>query len=447
MYAIIDVETTGGSPAQDRIIEIAVFVFDGEKIVDQFSSLVNPNKKIDPYVTKLTGISDNMVKDAPTFVDIHKKVLQFLSPENIFVAHNVKFDYGMVRMEFKRMGMEFTRKQIDTVTLARKVLPGFNSYSLGVLCDSLGIKVENRHRAHGDAEATVKLLDLILKQSSSKKYIEIELNHGVDVTILPPHLSMGEIEKLPEEAGVFYFKDENDQVIFIDAAKNIRKQVISFFNKANETAAYSDKTNIFRQIDFQASGNELTARLLAYKEIRTKTPPLNKIPRLPKLSHAIFITTDPEGFYHLKALRIEEGEGEMTLKFSSKSAALKVLNKIIAESYLHVQFSLLRKITDPEQLQNFKPSFNEKIEKAVRKYLYKNSNFFIVGEGRRPDENSVVWIENSVYKGFGYIYPELTPVNIESLKDCIVADEDDTEIQKLIRLQLRKSKGLKIISY
>jgi len=447
MYAIIDVETTGGSPAQDRIIEIAVFIFDGERVVDQFSSLVNPHKKIDPYVTKLTGISDKMVVNAPSFKDLNQKVLAFLSPENIFVAHNVKFDYGMVRMEFKRMGMDFTRKQIDTVTLARKVLPGFNSYSLGVLCDSLGIKVENRHRAHGDAEATVKLLDIILKQSSSKKYIDIELNHGMDASILPPNLSMGEIEKLPEEAGVFYFKDEKEVIIFIDAAKSIRKQVISFFTKANESAAYAQQQNLFRQIDFQATGNELTAKLLAYKEIRKRTPPLNKTPRPPKLSHAIFIAPDTEGFNHLKVLRIEEAEGEMTLKFSSKNAALKVLNKIIAESYLQVQFSLLRKITDPEQLENFKPSFNEKIEKAVRKYLYKNANFFIVGEGRRPDENSVVWIENSTYKGFGYIYPELTPVNTETLKDCIEADEDDPEIQKLIRLQLRKSKGLKVISY
>ena len=197
MYAIIDVETTGGSPSVDRIIEIAVIVYDGENILQQYSSLVNPRRPIDKYVTQLTGITDAMVKNAPVFEDIQDKILE-LTEGNIFVAHNVKFDYGMMRSEYKRLATDYVRKQIDTVTLARKVLPGFTSYSLGSLCDSLGIKIENRHRALGDAEATVKLLDIILKQSSSKKYIEIELNHGIDPSILPPNITLGEIEKLPE---------------------------------------------------------------------------------------------------------------------------------------------------------------------------------------------------------------------------------------------------------
>ena len=138
MYAIIDVETTGGSPSVDRVIEIAVFVYDGTKITDSYSSLINPKRLIDPYVTKLTGITDDMVKHSPTFEDVHEKILA-LTHENIFVAHNVKFDFGMIRQEFKRLGIDFNRKQLDTVNLARKVIPGFNSYSLGNICDSLGI--------------------------------------------------------------------------------------------------------------------------------------------------------------------------------------------------------------------------------------------------------------------------------------------------------------------
>src|SRR5579862_7079328 len=123
MYAIIDVETTGGSPMSDRIIEIAIFVFDGEKITDSFSTLLNPRRPIDPYVTRLTGITPEMVSEAPSFEDVHQKLLE-LTHENIFVAHNVKFDFGMLRQEFKRMGIDFNRKQLDTVNLARKALPG-----------------------------------------------------------------------------------------------------------------------------------------------------------------------------------------------------------------------------------------------------------------------------------------------------------------------------------
>jgi DNA polymerase-3 subunit epsilon len=446
MYAVIDVETTGGSPSVDRIIEIAVIVYDGENILEQYSSLVNPHRNIDKYVTQLTGITDKMVKNAPSFEDIQEKILE-ITKEKIFVAHNVKFDYGMMRSEYKRLGVDFVRKQVDTVTLARKVMPGFNSYSLGSLCDSLGIVIENRHRALGDVEATVKLLNMILGQSTSKKYLEIELNHGIDPAILPPNITLGEIEKLPEEPGYFYMKDASDKVLFIDASKNVRREVIKFFNKAESLPERRAEQEVITQIDYQATGNELMARLGAYHEVRRVMPDFNKKPKDYKFSYAIFITTDSDGFKHLKIEKIDFTDGEATLKFQSKGTAQKVLYKIIAEGHLQVQFSLLHKITEPEQRENFKKSYNEKVDKAVRKYLYKNSNFFIVGDGRRPDENSVVCIENSVYMGMGYIAPELTELTTENLRACIKPEEDDLEIQKIIRQELRKGKGLKIVNF
>ena len=202
MYAVIDVETTGGSPSSDRVVEIAVIVFDGDKIIDSYETLLNPGRAIDPYVTKLTGITQEMVQSAPTFQQVHQRILE-LTNENIFVAHNVKFDFGMLRQEFRRLGIDFNRRQIDTVNLARKALPGFESYSLGNICDSLGIDITNRHRAYGDAEATVRLFSMILSKPAAARYIEIELNHGIDMDLLPPYLSKAEIEKLPEDAGVF----------------------------------------------------------------------------------------------------------------------------------------------------------------------------------------------------------------------------------------------------
>jgi DNA polymerase-3 subunit epsilon len=353
----------------------------------------------------------------------------------------------MMRSEYKRLGVDYVRKQIDTVTLSRKVLPGFNSYSLGSLCDSLGIIIENRHRALGDAEATVRLLDMILKQSSSKKHIEIELNQGIDPSILPPGITLGEIEKLPEEPGVFYFKDAADNILLIDASKNVRREVIKFFNKTEGLPDRHEAHAAITQIDYQATGNELIARLWVYQELQISTPPFNKKPRDYKFSHGIFLTTDADGFKHISVERLDYPGGEVTLKFQGKGTALKVMHKIVLESHLQVQFSLLRKMTDPDQRENFKKSYNEKIERAVRKYLYKNTNFFIVGDGRRPDENSVVWIENSVYRGYGYICPELTEINIENLMASITRQEDDLEIQKIIRQELRKAKGLKFINY
>lgn len=446
MYAIIDVETTGGSPAIDRIIEIAIVCFDGEKVTDQFTTLLNPNRAIDKYVTQLTGITDKMVKDAPVFADVANQIFSLLEGK-IFVAHNVKFDYSLVRSEFKRIGVDFVRKRIDTVTLAQKVLPGFSSYSLGTLCDALGIVVENRHRALGDAEATVKLFDLILKQSASKKFIEIELNHGIDPLILPPHITIDELEKLPEEPGIVYMKNAADEVLLIEPSKNMRKEVIKFFNKAIGNPARQQAHNVLTQIDFVATGHELVAKLWAYEEVKKSVPVFNKRPREMRFSYGIFLAPDEEGFFHLRILKLQETELEPAMRFSGKNTAHKVLSRIISEGHLQVLFNLLKQMTDAEQRRNFQKTYNEKLTRTVRSFLYKEENFFVVAEGRRPDEKSVVWVESSIYRGFGYISPEIAEMTPENLKACISYKDDDLETQKIIRNELRKGKGYKMVTY
>ncbi len=446
MYAIIDVETTGGSPSSDRVIEIAVFVFDGEKITHSFSTLVNPRRPIDPYVTKLTGISNDMVKDSPLFEEVHEKILE-LTHENIFVAHNVKFDFGMIRQEFKRLGIDFNRKQLDTVNLARKVLPGFESYSLGNICDSLGIEITDRHRASGDAEATVRLLELILAKPASQKYIEIELNHGIDVDLLPPYLSKAEIEKLPEDAGVFYYKDEVGKVLYLDGSKNIRKKVINEFQKPADSPEKKRMFELMRNIDYELTGNELTAKLLSYRDTKKFLPEFNKKPRLQAYTHAIFLDTDEQGFLQLKIHPLDWDQGEMILKFPSKAIANKILGKIIKENNLHGAFALRSKLKEKGIEPKGLKSFNSNIEKAARRYLYRHPNFFIISEGIHPDEHAVVWIENNVYKGYGYFNPELTATTPDTLREVVKEDEDDSEVQKIIRAQMRKMKNLKIISY
>ena len=446
MYAIIDVETTGGSPSSDRVIEVAIFVFDGEKIIDSYSTLLNPKRLIDPYVTKLTGITNDMVKDAPLFEEVHERILELMH-ENIFVAHNVKFDFGMIRQEFKRMGIDFNRKQLDTVNLARKVMPGFQSYSLGNICDSLGIEIKDRHRATGDAVATVKLLQLILSNQAASKYIEIEMNHGIDVDLLPPYLSKAEIEKLPEDAGVFYYKDETGKIIYLDGTKSIRKKVITDFQKPADSPERKRMYELMRNIDYELSGNELTAKLLAYRELKKHVPEFNKIPKAHLFTHGIYLDKDEHGFSQMKIHPLDWAESEPVLRFSSKAAANKILAKLIKDNNLHQWFALRSRLKengiDPKGLK----SFNHHIEKAARKFLYKQQNFFIIGAGIHPDANSVIWIENNVYKGYGYFSTELTQPVPDNLKEVIKADEDDMEVQKIIRAHLRKMKNMKIISY
>jgi DNA polymerase-3 subunit epsilon len=431
----------------DRVIEVAVFVFDGEKIIDQYATLINPRRPIDPYVTKLTGITEDMVKDAPLFEDIKDRLLE-LTHENIFVAHNVKFDFGMIRQEFKRLGIDFNRKQLDTVNLARKVLPGFNSYSLGNICDSLGIEILDRHRAKGDAEATVKLLEVILKNPNVAKYIEIELSHGIDFDLLPPYLSKAEIEKLPEDAGVFYYKDEVGKVLYLDGSKNIRKKVITDFSSPAEGPERKRMFELMRSIDYELTGNELIAKLLAYKELKVQLPEFNKKPKVQLFTHGIFLDMDEGGFSQLKIHPLEWPNGELLLKFASKAVANKILGKIIKENNLHTWFALRSKMKELGTIDlKSQKSFNQNIEKAARRYLYKHANFFIVGAGIHPDENSAIWIDNNVYRGFGYFNPELTEATPVNLKEVIKSDEDDMEVQKIIRGQMRKLKNSKVISY
>ena len=446
MYAVIDVETTGGSPSSDRVIEIAIFVFDGEKVTDSFSTLLNPKRAIDPYVTRLTGITPEMVSEAPLFENVHEKLLE-LTHENIFVAHNVKFDFGMLRQEFKRMGIDFNRKQLDTVNLARKALPGFSSYSLGNICDSVGIEILDRHRAYGDAEATVKLLALILSKPASSKYIEIELNHGIDLDLLPPYLSKAEIEKLPEDAGVFYYKDEVGKVLYLDGSKNIRRKVINDFSNPADGAEKKRMFELMRNIDYELSGNELVAKLLAYRELKRHIPEFNKTPKVQVFTHGIFLDKDESGFVQLKIHPLEWPKGELVMKFASKAVANKILGKIIKDNNLHGWFALRSKMKEKGIDVKGQNNYNVNLEKAARKYLYKQGNFFIIGAGIHPDEHSAIWVENNVYKGFGFYNPELTETTPENLKEVIKPDEDDLETQKIIRAQMRKLKNYKVISY
>ena len=170
MYAIIDIETTGSSYKFGKITEIAIFLHNGSKITESFSTLIDPEMDIPYFITRLTGISNEMVKSAPKFYQVAKKIVE-MTAGRIFVAHNVNFDYKFVQEEFKRLGYNYQRKILCTVKLTRKYFPGYPTYSLGKICDRFGIQIENRHRAAGDAHATSKVFDLILKNHEALKYV------------------------------------------------------------------------------------------------------------------------------------------------------------------------------------------------------------------------------------------------------------------------------------
>src|SRR5690554_4729520 len=211
MYAILDIETTGGQFNQEGITEIAIYKFDGHKVVDQFISLVNPEQPIQPFVVGLTGINNEMLGNAPKFYEVAKRIIE-ITEDCIIVAHNAQFDNRILRMEFRRLGYDYDRKTLCTVELAKKLIPGQLSYSLGKLVRALGIPLSDRHRASGDALATVKLFKMLISKDLNKEIISSSVRlipkKQVDTKLLEI------LKELPTETGVYYFHDSEGKIIY-----------------------------------------------------------------------------------------------------------------------------------------------------------------------------------------------------------------------------------------
>ena len=275
MYSVVDIETTGNGFKGQKITEISIFIFDGEKIIDEFTSLVNPEQKIPHFITNLTGITEAMVRTAPKFYEIAKKVAE-ITKDTIFVAHNVNFDYNIIRDEFKSLGFDFKLKKLCTVRLSRKIIPGLASYSLGNICSAEGIKISARHRAKGDAEATVEMFRRLLKRDDAFT-INSFLNVKSREATLPPLLDKQVVDTLPERHGVYYFKNQQKEVIYVGKANNIKQRVIShFYDKKKKERKMCLE---IADISYTETGNELIALLHESSEIKHLYPKFNRAQR------------------------------------------------------------------------------------------------------------------------------------------------------------------------
>src|SRR4030042_2337888 len=208
MYAIVDIETTGGSSRIEKITEIAIYQHDGEKITGEFVSLVNPERNIPYFITNLTGISNEMVENAPRFFEVAKTIIEFTEGCTL-VAHNARFDYSFIRQEFKSLGYNFKRNVLDTITLGRRLIPGHRSYSLGNICKDLGITINGRHRAAGDALATVRLFEMLMEKDRQINGRYSEMMRNTRISKLNPNLDVSKIDAIPDEPGIYYFYNEN----------------------------------------------------------------------------------------------------------------------------------------------------------------------------------------------------------------------------------------------
>ncbi len=270
MYAILDIETTGGKFNEEGITEIAIYKFDGHTIVDQFISLVNPEKPIQEFVVKLTGINNKMLQNAPKFYEVAKRIIEITS-DCILVAHNTSFDYRILSTEFDRLGYEYNRNTLCTVELSKALILDQPSYSLGKLTKSLGIPMTDRHRASGDALATVKLFKLLLEKDTNKTIFKSTIKYFDNRRQKQKFKNL--IDTIPTTLGVFYVHNAEGRVIFIGRGKNIKSEVNKLFLKVTRRAIkVQERTH---SISYDKTGNDLFTRLKYEIELETLSPKYN----------------------------------------------------------------------------------------------------------------------------------------------------------------------------
>ena len=443
LYSIIDIETTGGHASGNRIIEIAIFNFDGETIVDSYHTLINPERRIPPFITALTGITDDMVADAPVFRDVAKEILSFTS-DSIFVAHNVNFDYTFVKKELEAIDVSFNRPKLCTVRLSRKIFPGLPSYSLGNLCGSLSIQIKDRHRATGDAEATTELLHKLLLNDTDN-FIGKSLKSNSRETLLPAHLPREQFDALPETAGVYYFHDSKGKVIYVGKAISIKKRIISHFSGKQQSIKSQQFMNSIYGVSSEICGSELLALLLESAEIKKYWPVYNRIQKLTEKNFGIYQYEDSSGYLRFSIAPVTKLH-KPVVSFRSIGEAREFLLEKVREHKLCHRRCGLQTADCSETIQcpackkrTSIDVYNAKIETALLSFDDNKRTYVIKQSGRYAGEYAVVLVEAGKYLGYGYIPDDITTSTLEELKPFVNGHADNQDIQKILAMYNRST--------
>lgn len=450
LFAVIDIETTGGNPSRDRITEIAIILHNGQTVTDTFTTLVNPECRIPSEIQRLTGITNEMVENAPRFYEIAKRVVE-MTEGAVFVAHNVRFDYSFVKAAFSALGYMYQRETICTVRLSRKAFKGLPSYSLGKLCETLNIPINGRHRAYGDAEATAIILGRILAMNTGneKNWVKIESK----ATHLPPMLSEKTYSAIPEGiTGVYYFHDKNGHIIYVGKALDIKKRLQQHFSMGSKGSSKSIKMkNEIADISYEPTGDELVALLLESDEIKKLKPIYNVLQKragaIPY--YGIFNEYDALGYINLKIRRLKDGDEPIYT--ADNHASARAFLQTLAE-----RFELCQSKNDLHHMPG--PCFyfhlhqckgactgeedpllyNKRAADAIGRNSFQRESFLVIGKGRMHEEKSVICVERGIYKGFGYMHSDYMENNMQALRQSIKPYPHNRDIQQILCTYLKR---------
>lgn len=452
MYAILDIETTGGQYNEEGITEIAIYKFDGHEVVDQFISLINPEIPIQPFVVKLTGISNAMLQSAPKFFEVAKRIIE-ITEGCVLVAHNAQFDYRVLRTEFNRLGYNFESQTLCTVELSQKLLPEQKSHSLGKLVRALGIPMSDRHRAAGDAQATVQLFKLLLAKDTEKEILTSLIKSDTKKGISPKLLDL--LEGLPSTTGLYYIYNEKGEIIYLGKSRNIKKRVNQHF-----TSTARKSKRIQREafsVQYETTGSELIALLKECQEIKVNKPAYNRALKKTIFPWSLYAEKDTYGYLALK-LQKTDGRKKEIVSFPGIVEGRNALFAIVEK------YKLCQKIngidaSDKEncfalELENcngacinkeMPEEYNERVMEFINNNSFNNQSMIIIDRGRSVEERSAVLIENGVYKGYAFYNLNYQITNIDILKNIIVPMENNKDVKVIIQNYIRKKKALKIV--
>lgn len=450
MYAILDIETTGGQYNEEGITEIAIYRFDGHEVTDQFISLINPEIPIQPYVVKLTGISNAMLKTAPKFYEVAKRIIEITS-DCIIVAHNALFDYRILRTEFKRLGYDFQSPTLCTVELAQKLIPGQPAYSLGKLVRGLGIPVADRHRATGDAMATLKLFKLLLSKDTEKNIVKEFIKTEVEKGIEPKLMDI--VESLPSTTGIYYVHREDGTLLFIGKSRNIRKSVNQHFVGSHRVSK-KITAEVF-SVTYEETGSELIAAMKEREEIVANRPLYNKVPKRQKhYPWTLTTSVDADGYQTISLEKIEnrktngyfssweEGRNALTRAASDYGLCLSKLglwDTIPCANHPEKCDGACVKAVSPDE-------YNQRVMRFLARFDLAGKNLAIIDKGRRMSERSAILIENGIVKGYAFFDLNYQVNNPRVLHNILVPLKGQTPLSG-IASYLIKNRRPKIVTF
>ena len=450
MYAILDIETTGGKYNEEGITEIAIYQHDGLQVTDQFISLINPERAIQPFVEKLTGINGKMLRSAPRFFEVAKRIIE-ITENCLIVAHNAEFDYRILRTEFKRLGFKFERNSLCTVSISQALLPEMDSYKLGKLVRSLGIPISDRHRAQGDALATVKLFELLLEKDSSKQILKSQIKALHTHQAPSKYLSI--IEELPTATGVYYLHNTVGDVLYIGKSKNIQKRVRTHLTGKDRKSKKIQKK--LHKVNFETTGSELIALLKEQHEIKKNQPRINKDGRY--LLYPMGIRIDNKTPYHQLILEQVRKRRDYLTVFKNGRVAKHIMTQWMESHQLCYKYSSLKDsdeacyafidnqckgaCLEEEDPQNY----NKRLHQLRDKNNYPHDHFLMIENGRKDGEYSYIYIENQCFKGYGFYELNHQINNKEKILKRMIAMDDNSDCRALILAHIKKNKFRKLI--